>query len=92
MSLAFKRSTPVRQIGRAWRRQFRLHHRFSIFWIYFCEREHLPKRKLSTVLVWDYAHVLIFAAIAVPGTAIAAEFDLITHHSRAIAGVVSSAG
>jgi len=62
---------------------------FAIFWIYFCEREHLPARKLSTAFVWGYAHVLIFAAIAMLGAAFAAELDLITHHSHTTSAVIS---
>lgn len=56
---------------------------FAIFWLYFCEREHLPERKLSTALVWGYAHVFIFGGIALLGAGVGAELDLITHHSHA---------
>jgi low temperature requirement protein LtrA len=62
---------------------------FAIFWIYFCEREHLPERKLSTALVWGYAHVFVFGAIALLGAAVGAELDLITHHSHATREAVS---
>lgn len=62
---------------------------FAIFWIYFCEREHLPERRLSTALVWGYAHVLIFGAIALLGAGVGAEIDFITHHSQATRGTIS---
>jgi len=62
---------------------------FAIFWLYFCEREHLPERKLSTALVWGYAHVFVFGAIALLGAGVGAELDLITHHSHASRQAVS---
>lgn len=62
---------------------------FAIFWVYFCEREHLPKRNLLTAFVWGYAHVFIFGAIALLGAAVAAEFDFITDHSLATLGALS---
>jgi low temperature requirement protein LtrA len=62
---------------------------FAIFWIYFCERDHLPSSDLKTALVWGYGHVLIFAAIAVLGAAVAAEIDLSTDHSHTSLSVVA---
>lgn len=62
---------------------------FAIFWLYFCEREHLPERKLSTALVWGYAHVFVFGAIALLGAGVGAELDLMTHHSHASRQAVS---
>jgi low temperature requirement protein LtrA len=55
---------------------------FSIFWIYFCEPEHLPKREFMTAFIWGYGHVFIFGALAALGAGIAAELDLSAHHSH----------
>lgn len=62
---------------------------FAIFWIYFCEREHLPERNLTTALIWGYAHVFIFGAIALLGAGVGADLDLIAHHSHTTRQAVS---
>ena len=56
---------------------------FSLFWLYFEEREHLPKREFNTVFIWGYGHLFIFGSLAVTGAAIAAELDLSEHHGTA---------
>ena len=55
---------------------------FSLFWVYFDEKEHLPSREFNTVFTWGYGHVFIFGAIAVLGAGIAAELDIASHHSH----------
>lgn len=62
---------------------------FSIWWVYFCEPEHLPRRTLGTAIVWGYGHVFIFMATAALGAAIAASIDVATHHADATQGEVS---
>lgn len=56
---------------------------FSIWWIYFCEQEHLPHLGFKTALVWGYGHVFIFAATALAGAAIGAGIDLAAGESHA---------
>ncbi|WP_413875476.1 low temperature requirement protein A [Albidovulum sp.] len=56
---------------------------FAVWWIYFCEEEHLITTRLATALVWGYGHVLIFMATAALGAAIAAAVDVATHHAEA---------
>lgn len=56
---------------------------FSIWWIYFCEQEHLPHLGFATALVWGYGHVFIFAATALVGAAIGAGIDLAAGDSHA---------
>ncbi|MCB2110358.1 MAG: low temperature requirement protein A [Defluviimonas sp.] len=56
---------------------------FSIWWIYFCEEEHLVSKSLATALVWGYGHVFIFMATAALGAAVAASIDVVTHHAHA---------
>ncbi len=62
---------------------------FSIWWVYFCEAEHLPAATLGTVLVWGYGHVFIFIATAATGAAIAASIDVATHHANTTQAEVS---
>lgn len=62
---------------------------FSLFWIYFDEKEHLPSREFMTVFVWGYGHVFIFGAIAALGAGIAAELDLVTDHSHVTQAAVA---
>jgi low temperature requirement protein LtrA len=54
---------------------------FALWWVYFCEEDHLPSSDFSTVFQWGYGHVFIFGATAAAGAAIAAEVDLAGHHS-----------
>ena len=56
---------------------------FALFWIYFCEHEHLPSTRLSTAFSWGYGHVLAFAAVAVLGAAVAAGLDVASDHAHA---------
>lgn len=51
---------------------------FSIWWVYFCEREHLPSRDFATAIIWGYGHVFIFMATAALGAAVAASIDVAT--------------
>ena len=56
---------------------------FSIWWVYFCEEEHLVSTKLRTALIWGYGHVFLFMATAALGAAIAASIDVATDHAHA---------
>ena len=62
---------------------------FAVFWIYFCEEEHLPSEALLTAIVWGYGHVFTFGAIAALGAGVAAELDLAGHHGAASQGGVA---
>lgn len=62
---------------------------FSIWWIYFCEEEHLTTTAMLPALIWGYGHVLIYLATAMLGAAIAAWVDVVTHHGAATADEVS---
>jgi low temperature requirement protein LtrA len=55
---------------------------FSIWWVYFCEEEHLPNSRFWTAFTWGYGHVFIFMATAALGAAIAASIDVVTHHAE----------
>ncbi|OYX41771.1 MAG: hypothetical protein B7Z02_14265 [Rhodobacterales bacterium 32-67-9] len=55
---------------------------FSIWWIYFCEEEHLTTTKMSTAIIWGYGHDFIFMATAALGAAIAASIDVVTQHAH----------
>ena len=55
---------------------------FALWWVYFCEAEHLPRADAGAAFLWGYGHVLIFCATAVTGAAIGAEVDLASHHSQ----------
>ncbi len=56
---------------------------FSVWWLYFCEAEHLVTTRQPTALIWGYGHVFIFMATAALGASIAASIDVATHHGEA---------
>lgn len=62
---------------------------FSIWWVYFCEEEHLQSAELPVALIWGYGHVFIFLATAMLGAAVAASIDLVTLRSEATQSEVS---
>jgi low temperature requirement protein LtrA len=62
---------------------------FAIFWIYFCEDDHLPSSGFRTAFIWGYGHVFIFGAIAALGAGVAAELDLAAHHSQTTRSAVA---
>lgn len=55
---------------------------FAIWWVYFCEEEHLVSVEIRTALVWGYGHVFIFMSAAALGAAIAASIDVVTGHAH----------
>ena len=56
---------------------------FAYWWIYFGAHHHQSIIGFKRVFIWGYAHVFIFASIAVMGAGLAAYFDLHTDHSKA---------
>ena len=62
---------------------------FSIWQVYFCETEHLPRRDFRTVFIWAYGHVFIFMSTAALGAAIAASIDVAGHHAETSQAAVS---
>lgn len=62
---------------------------FSIWWIYFCEEEQMPKSDLTHAILWGYGHVFIFAATAALGSALAASVDVAAHEAHTIQSEVS---
>ncbi|HQY42876.1 MAG TPA: low temperature requirement protein A [Paracoccaceae bacterium] len=62
---------------------------FALWWLYFCEENHMPKSDFATAFQWGYGHVFIFGATAATGAAIAAEVDLSAHHSAVTQDVVA---
>ncbi|MCY1125572.1 low temperature requirement protein A [Frigidibacter sp. RF13] len=56
---------------------------YAIWWLYFCEKDHLAKMDFLYVFNWGYGHVFIFGATAATGAAIGAEIDLAAHHAHA---------
>jgi low temperature requirement protein LtrA len=62
---------------------------FSLFWVYFCEREHLPDARFWTAFSWGYGHIFIFGAIAALGAGLAAEIDVAAGKSHVGGEVVA---
>ncbi len=62
----------------------------SVWWVYFCEEDHLPTTDFGTALIWGYGHVFIFMATAALGATIAASVDVATHHAKAEQADVST--
>jgi low temperature requirement protein LtrA len=62
---------------------------FCIWWVYFCEEDHLPSSRITVALSWGYGHVFIFMAAAMLGAAVAAMIDVATHHGQATEGDVA---
>lgn len=56
---------------------------FTYWWIYFGATHHQSITEFKRVFIWGYAHVFIFASIAIMGAGLAAYFDLHTGHSEA---------
>jgi low temperature requirement protein LtrA len=55
---------------------------FALWWIYFCEEDHMANADFMTAFQWGYGHVFIFGATALVGAAIAAEVDVSAHHAE----------
>lgn len=55
---------------------------FALWWIYFCEEDHMANSEFMTAFQWGYGHVFIFGATALVGAAIAAEVDVSSHHAE----------
>ena len=55
---------------------------FALWWIYFCEEDHMATADFMTAFQWGYGHVFIFGATALVGAAIAAEVDVSSHHAE----------
>lgn len=62
---------------------------FSLWWVYFCEKEHLTTVRQPTAIIWGYGHVFIFMATAAAGAAIAASIDVATGHAHTASSAVS---
>jgi low temperature requirement protein LtrA len=62
---------------------------FALFWVYFCEREHLVASHFWTAFAWGYGHVFIFGGIAATGAALAAEIDIVDGHSKLDGGAIA---
>jgi low temperature requirement protein LtrA len=62
---------------------------FAIWWVYFCEQEHMPRTDLSHAILWGYGHVFIFAATAGLGSALAASVDVAAHEAHTVQAEVS---
>lgn len=55
---------------------------FSMWWLYFAKEEQLETNKLSSVLIWGYGHILIFASGAAVGAGFAVLVDIVTDHAE----------
>lgn len=55
---------------------------FSVFWLYFCEEEHLPDKGFITNFIWGYGHVFVFAGIALLAAGISAQASAADLHSH----------
>lgn len=62
---------------------------FAVWWIYFCEEEHLPRVTILQALFWGYGHVFIFAATAALGATLAASVDVAAHEAHTVQAEVS---
>jgi low temperature requirement protein LtrA len=55
---------------------------FSMWWIYFQEKEHPQLTFSKKAFIWGYGHYFIFGSIAVVGVGLAVNFDYITEHAH----------
>ncbi|MBN8633082.1 MAG: low temperature requirement protein A [Rhodobacterales bacterium] len=55
---------------------------FAVWWVYYCEEEHLMTTKMPEAIFWGYGHVFVFLSTALLGAAVAAEVDLNADHSK----------
>lgn len=62
---------------------------FAVWWVYFCEAEHLADKRLSIAILWGYGHVFIFMSVAALGAAIAALIDVATDHAHTTSAEVA---
>lgn len=62
----------------------------ALYWLYFCDEEHLPQKDFGGTFLWGYGHIAIFGAVAAIGAGLAAELDVITHHSEITIAEVSA--
>ncbi|MEM8638181.1 MAG: low temperature requirement protein A [Cyanobacteria bacterium P01_G01_bin.54] len=61
---------------------------FSMWWLYFCEEEHLATIEVKRAFIWGYGHFLVFGAGAAVGAGLDAMVEAVAeqHGSLAIAG------
>jgi low temperature requirement protein LtrA len=62
---------------------------FSMWWIYYGERQYSALDTLSGSFVWGYSHYFIFASAAAVGAGIAIAVDQATHHAEISANVAN---
>jgi len=63
---------------------------FSVWWVYFCEEEHLPRgSSFATTFAWGYGHVFVFMGAALLGASIAASIDVATGYAHTTQAYVS---
>lgn len=48
---------------------------FAMWWLYFCEEEHLNSTEFTRMFVWSYGHILVFAAGAAVGAGLGVALD-----------------
>lgn len=54
---------------------------FSLWWLYFSKEQPIRERRLSTVFIWAYGHLMIYAAGGAVGAGFSVMIDVATHHS-----------
>ena len=61
---------------------------FAVWWLYFLDTHgHLARRRMREGLVWGYGHVIVFGAVAMMGSGLAAGLDVLSHHAHVAADV-----
>ena len=61
---------------------------FAVWWLYFLDTHgHLARRRMREGLIWGYGHVIVFGAVAMMGSGLAAGLDVLSHHAHVAADV-----
>jgi len=54
----------------------------SMWWLYFCDEDHLASSDRGKVLFWGYGHFFIFGSAAAVGASFAVIVDIVTDHAK----------
>jgi len=54
----------------------------AMWWLYFCDEDHLEGTQLGKALAWGYGHFIVFGAAAAVGAGFAVMVDVATDHAE----------
>jgi low temperature requirement protein LtrA len=54
----------------------------AMWWLYFCDEDHLASSDLGQALSWGYGHLLVFGSAAAVGAGFAVMVDILTDHAK----------